>query len=105
MKITNGYPVTKNHPAQTRFAIEAAKKIVGAENIVEDSPAATMGGEDFAFMLQEKPGCYVFLGNDGVGETSPCMLHNPFYDFNDKIIPIGASYFVALAEQRLSILN
>jgi hippurate hydrolase len=54
-------------------------------------------------MLEEKPGCYVLIGNADMGDNSPCMLHNPYYDFNDKMLPIGASYFVALAEQRLAL--
>ncbi|MDB5761453.1 MAG: amidohydrolase, partial [Herminiimonas sp.] len=67
----------------------------------------TMGAEDFAFMLQHKPGCYVFIGN-GDGEhrdmghgLGPCNLHNPSYDFNDELLPIGASYWVRLAEAYL----
>ena len=62
-----------------------------------------MGSEDFSFMLKEKPGCYAFIGNDSQGNASPCMLHNPYYDFNDKILPIGASYFVTIIEQRLAL--
>jgi hippurate hydrolase len=100
-KLINGYPVTVNYPEQTKYALQAAEKIVGKENIIDDFPVVSMGSEDFSFMLKEKPGCYVFIGNDGEGNNGPCMLHNPYYDFNDKILPIGASYFVALAEQRL----
>ena len=100
-KLTPGYPVTKNSPAQTQFAFRAAEKVVGKENIITDFPVASMGSEDFSFMLQEKPGCYVLIGNADMGDNNPCMLHNPYYDFNDKILPVGASYFVAIAEQRL----
>lgn len=100
-KLINGYPVTVNYPEQTEVALKAAEKIVGKENIIDNFPIVSMGSEDFSFMLKEKPGCYVFIGNDGEGSNGPCMLHNPYYDFNDKILPIGASYFVALAEQRL----
>lgn len=96
-----GYPVTRNHSDQSKSAMQAAEKIVGKENILSDFPVVSMGSEDFAFMLEKKPGCYVFIGNDNSGEVSPCMLHNPYYDFNDKILPIGSSYFVALAEQQL----
>jgi hippurate hydrolase len=100
------YPPLVNHVAQTAFAIEAMKAVVGAEN-VDANVEPTMGAEDFAFMLQEKPGCYVFLGN-GDGEhrlgghgLGPCQLHNGSYDFNDQLLPIGASYWVRLVEMAL----
>jgi hippurate hydrolase len=100
------YPPLVNHAAQTAFAIEAMKAVVGAENVDADVEP-TMGAEDFAFMLQEKPGCYVFLGN-GDGEhragghgLGPCQLHNGSYDFNDQLLPIGASYWVRLVEMAL----
>jgi hippurate hydrolase len=100
------YPPLVNHPAQTAFAIEAMKAVVGADN-VDANVEPTMGAEDFAFMLQAKPGCYVFLGN-GDGEhrlgghgLGPCQLHNGSYDFNDQLLPIGASYWVRLAEMSL----
>jgi hippurate hydrolase len=100
------YPPLVNHAAQTAFAIEAMKAVVGAENVDADVEP-TMGAEDFAFMLQEKPGCYVFLGN-GDGEhrlgghgLGPCQLHNGSYDFNDRLLPIGASYWVRLVEMAL----
>ena len=102
-KLNPGYPVTKNNPEQTQVALQAAEKVVGKENIITDFPLASMGSEDFSFMLEEKPGCYVLIGNADMGDNSPCMLHNPYYDFNDKMLPIGASYFVALAEQRLAL--
>jgi len=100
------YPPLVNHAAQTAFAIEAMKAVVGADN-VDANVEPTMGAEDFAFMLQAKPGCYVFLGN-GDGEhrlgghgLGPCQLHNGSYDFNDQLLPIGASYWVRLAEMSL----
>jgi hippurate hydrolase len=100
------YPPLVNHPAQTAFAIEAMKAVVGADK-VDANVEPTMGAEDFAFMLQAKPGCYVFLGN-GDGEhrlgghgLGPCQLHNGSYDFNDQLLPIGASYWVRLAEMSL----
>ena len=67
-----------------------------------------MGAEDFAFMLKEKPGCYVWIGNGQGGHrdqghgTGPCMLHNGSYDFNDELIPLGATYWVELARQWLA---
>jgi hippurate hydrolase len=100
------YPPLVNHAAQTAFAIEAMKAVVGEDN-VDSKVEPTMGAEDFAFMLQAKPGCYVFLGN-GDGEhrlgghgLGPCQLHNGSYDFNDQLLPIGASYWVRLAEMSL----
>jgi amidohydrolase len=100
------YPPLVNHPAQTAFAIEAMKAVVGEDN-VDANVEPTMGAEDFAFMLQAKPGCYVFLGN-GDGEhragghgLGPCQLHNGSYDFNDQLLPIGASYWVRLVEMSL----
>lgn len=101
-RLINGYPVTINYPEQTKIAYQAAEKIVGKENIIDNFPVVSMGSEDFSFMLKEKPGCYVFIGNDSEGNNSPCMLHNPYYDFNDKILPIGASYLASLAEHRLA---
>lgn len=105
-RFTRNYPPLVNHARETAFAIEVMKSIVG-ENMVNTHVEPTMGAEDFAFMLQEKPGCYVFLGNGegshrdcghGVG---PCNLHNPSYDFNDRLLPIGATYWVRLVEAYL----
>jgi hippurate hydrolase len=78
----------------------------GAKN-VDTQIEPTMGAEDFAFMLQEKPGCYVFIGNgegahrDSGHGVGPCNLHNASYDFNDNLLPIGATYWVRLAEAYL----
>jgi amidohydrolase len=100
------YPPLINHPEQTAFAIEAMRAVVGADN-VDTNVEPTMGAEDFAFMLQEKPGCYVFIGNgDGDHRTGghglgPCQLHNGSYDFNDHLLPIGASYWARLVEMSL----
>ena len=100
------YPPLVNHPEQTAFAIEAMAAVVGADK-VDTSVEPTMGAEDFAFMLQHKPGCYVFIGN-GEGDhrsgghgLGPCQLHNASYDFNDSLLPIGASFWVRLAEMAL----
>ncbi|HEU4621741.1 MAG TPA: M20 aminoacylase family protein [Burkholderiaceae bacterium] len=97
------YPPTVNHAKETEFAARVMDTIVGPENVVRDREP-TMGAEDFSFMLLEKPGCYVFIGN-GEGDhrdaghgMGPCMLHNPSYDFNDALIPLGATYWVKLAE-------
>jgi hippurate hydrolase len=92
------YPATINTPEETRHALAAATALVGAENVDTD-PMPSMGSEDFAFMLQAKPGCYVWLGG-GRGPGTP-NLHNPHYDFNDDALAIGASYWVTLAEAQL----
>jgi amidohydrolase len=100
------YPPTVNSPAEAEFARQVMTGIVGAENVLPQEP--TMGAEDFAFMLQAKPGAYVFISNgDGTHRESghgggPCMLHNPSYDFNDELIPLGATYWVRLAEEWLA---
>jgi hippurate hydrolase len=102
-KFHRNYPPLINHAEETAFAVEVMQNIVGAEN-VNTMVEPTMGAEDFAFMLQKKPGCYVFLGNGegqhrGAGHgLGPCNLHNPSYDFNDALLPIGATYWVKLAE-------
>jgi len=101
------YPPLVNDVEKTAFAIEAMRAVVGHDNVnVNVEP--TMGAEDFAFMLQAKPGCYVFIGN-GDGEhrvgghgLGPCQLHNGSYDFNDQLLPIGASYWVRLVEMSLN---
>jgi len=99
------YPPTINHPAESGFAREVMADIVGADNVLAQEP--TMGAEDFSYMLQANPGAYCFIGNgDGVhremghGE-GPCTLHNPNYDFNDALIPLGATYWVKLVEASL----
>jgi len=101
------YPPLINHAKETVFATKVMQSIVGPSN-VDVNVEPTMGAEDFAFMLQEKPGCYVFIGNgEGAHRGSghglgPCNLHNPSYDFNDELLPIGATYWVRLAEAFLS---
>jgi hippurate hydrolase len=86
------YPVTCNDPHATAFAARIAGDVVGAANMTADAPPV-MGGEDFSFMLQKRPGAFIFIGNgDSAG------LHNPAYDFNDEIIPIGCSYWARLVE-------
>ena len=94
----SGYPAVINYPEDIILAGKVASDIVGAENVDIDSEPS-MGSEDFAYMLEKKPGCYVFIGN-GVGEGS-CMVHNPNYDFNDEILVLGATYWVRLAQMYL----
>jgi amidohydrolase len=105
-EFSRNYPPTINHPKEAAFARSVMAEIVGESNV--DTQEPTMGAEDFAYMLQAKPGCYAFIAN-GDGEHremghggGPCMLHNPSYDFNDELIPLGASYWVRLAEKWFS---
>ena len=93
-----GYPVLVNTPGEKELAVSAASELVGAEH-VETDMQPIMGAEDFAFMLKEKPGCYLLVGN-GDGEGS-CHVHNPNYDFNDDAIPFGVGYWVKLVERYL----
>ncbi|MBP2291213.1 M20 aminoacylase family protein [Azospirillum rugosum] len=93
------YPATVNSAAETALCAGVAARLVGAENVDHD-PMPSMGAEDFAFMLEKRPGCYVWLGN-GPAEGG-CTLHNPAYDFNDANLAIGASYWVTLARTLLS---
>jgi len=96
----HGYPATVNAAREARFAAEVGEKLFGAGNVVTDHEP-TMGGEDFAYMLQARPGAYVFLGQGGA--QGGCLLHNPAYDFNDEVIPLGAGYLAALAEHALPL--
>ncbi|NGM23425.1 amidohydrolase [Roseomonas stagni] len=96
VSFTRAYPATVNEPESTVIAAKAAATVVG-ESRARPLPQPTMGGEDFSFMLNEKPGAYLFLGG-GKGEGD-AMVHHPLYDFNDDILPIGASWFATLAEQ------
>jgi amidohydrolase len=93
------YPPTINAVRETEIAAAVLEKMVGRENVLYDLQP-TMGAEDFAFMLQAKPGCYVWVGN-GPGDGG-CLLHNPKYDFNDDVLPIGTSYWVQLVENVLA---
>jgi hippurate hydrolase len=93
------HPAVLNDPASTVLAARVAAGLVGDAR-VDAAAEPVLGSEDFAYMLERKPGCYVFIGN-GAGEGS-CMIHNPGYDFNDEILAIGASYWVRLAEAFLA---
>jgi len=96
IKYSNGYPVLINHQRETAFAADIAREIVGKDRVDTDL-TPVMGAEDFAFMLEERPGAFIFVGNgDSAG------LHNPSYDFNDEAIPVGTSYWVRLAETALA---
>ena len=105
-EFVRNYPPTINSAKEAEFARKVMADIVGEENVLAQEP--TMGAEDFAYMLQAKPGCYSFIANgDGAHREmghggGPCMLHNPSYDFNDALLPLGATYWVRLAEQWLA---
>ncbi|MGR3563880.1 MAG: M20 aminoacylase family protein [Heliomarina sp.] len=88
-----GYPVTVNHEDQTEIAASIAEKVTGK---VERETSPIMAGEDFSFMLEKRPGAYIFLGNGGGAH-----VHHPAYNFNDEIIPVGCSWFAELVEDRL----
>ncbi len=94
-----GYPVTSNSEQETQMAIKAAIEVVGMDKI-NLHPVPSMGAEDFAYMLQEKPGCYIWIGNGS--SSGDCLLHNANYDFNDKILPTGVAYWVKLVETVLA---
>ena len=100
------YPPTINSAPEAAFAREVMAQIVGEQNVLEQEP--TMGAEDFAYMLQARPGAYCFISNgDGAHREmghggGPCTLHNPSYDFNDDLIPLGATYWVELAQRWLT---
>ncbi len=96
VRYKNNYPVTYNHDAQTEFAARVASAVAG-EGKVDESVEPMMAAEDFSYMLEARPGAYIFLGN---GDTPG--LHHPAYDFNDDAIPYGVSYFVAVAETALA---
>jgi hippurate hydrolase len=93
------YPMLYNNPEQTAFCERVVRDWMGDGGLVPNAEPVT-GSEDFAFFLEKVPGCYVFIGN-GVGELGGCMVHNPAYDFNDRVLPTGASYWVRVAETYL----
>ena len=95
-----GYPSTINSEREALFAAKVGERVFGKNNVFTDAEP-TMGGEDFSYMLQARPGAYVFLGQGG-GPTG-CFLHNPGYDFNDEVIPLGAGYLAALIEESLPL--
>ena len=95
-----GYPATVNSEREALFAAKVGEKIFGKGNVTTDEEP-TMGGEDFSYMLLARPGAYAWLGQGG-GPLG-CFLHNPGYDFNDEVIPLGAGYLAALVEESLPI--
>lgn len=97
IRYARGYPVTVNSAREADFAADVASEVAGAERVDRNTPPS-MGGEDFSFMLNERPGAYIFIGN---GDSSE--LHTDTYDFNDEAIPVGTSYWVRLAETALKV--
>ncbi len=91
-----GYPATINHEANARLCYEVTSELVG-ENNVQWNPPPSMGAEDFAYFLQQRPGAYIWLGNGDLGQSQ--ALHNPYYDFNDAILPLGANYWINLVQR------
>ena len=96
-----GYSVLVNGAAETQFAIEVARRHFGDDKVIPNGAMVT-GSEDFAFMLERVPGCYLFIGNGAGDEAGACMVHNPAYDFNDDNVGVGAAYWVALVQDFLS---
>ena len=105
-EFVRNYPPTVNSPAEAAFARQVMVDILGEDKVLAQEP--TLGGEDFAYMLQAKPGAYCFIANGDGGHrdmghgAGPCTLHNPSYDFNDALIPLGATYWVRLAQAWLN---
>ena len=95
----HGYPATVNHAAEAERAAQVLGKVIGSDHIDRDVEPS-LGGEDFSYMLEEKPGCYIWLGTGPAPADG--MLHNARYDFNDEALPIGASYWVQLVESELA---
>jgi amidohydrolase len=95
-----GYPPTVNTSAEAHICREVLSELVDPSNVLNNA-APSMGAEDFSYMLGEKPGCYVWIGN-GLAEGG-CMLHNPHYDFNDTILPLGSTYWVRLVKKLLPV--
>ena len=94
------YPATINHDREATFAADVAARLIGDDNVVRNLDPS-MGAEDFSFMLQERPGAFARLGQGGA--EGGCFLHNSKYDFNDAVIPLGAGYLAALAEQSMPL--
>jgi hippurate hydrolase len=99
LEYRRSYPATINTPREAMFAADVAALLVGEDKVVRDLPPS-MGAEDFSFMLQNKPGAYLRLGQGGEGG---CFLHSTRYDFNDEILPLGAALFATLVERAMPL--
>jgi len=100
VEYSRGYPATVNSEREAVFAQRVGARVFGKGNVITDHDPV-MGGEDFSYMLLERPGAYVFLGQGGGPHN--CFLHNANYDFNDEVIPLGAGYLAALVEDALPL--
>ena len=100
LKYSRGYPATVNSPREAAFAARVGERVFGQGKVMTEVDP-TMGGEDFSYMLQAVPGAYVWLGQGG--GPGGCFLHNPNFDFNDEVIPLGAGYLAALVEESLPL--
>ncbi|MBI0434121.1 M20 aminoacylase family protein [Roseomonas sp. KE0001] len=100
LRYNRRYPPTANHAEQTERAAAAAAEVVGARNLLREAPPV-MGGEDFSFMLEKRPGAFLFVGQ-AEGAKGATSVHHPAYDFNDNLLPIGAGYFARLVERELA---
>ncbi|MCU0985129.1 MAG: M20 family metallopeptidase [Acetobacteraceae bacterium] len=98
---SRGYPIVMNNPEATERAAAAAAKLLDPSRVHREKPL-TLGGEDFAYMAQKVPGCFVRFGQRGADGKGGVPVHNPKYDFNDAILPLGASYWATLVEQELA---
>jgi hippurate hydrolase len=100
LKYERVYPATVNHDGEAAFAMSVAETLVGPENVARNLDPS-MGSEDFAFMLQARPGAFARLGQGGA--EGGCFLHNSTYDFNDAVIPLGAGFLASLAERAMPL--
>ncbi|WP_313463950.1 M20/M25/M40 family metallo-hydrolase, partial [Achromobacter sp.] len=99
VQVFRGYPACVNTGPEVQLAARAASRVVGAEQ-VDTACTPRMGSEDFAYMLEQRPGAYVFVGAARPGLDNP-PVHNPYYDFNDDILPLGAHYWVELVKEAM----
>jgi len=95
-----GHPACVDTEAEARLASRAAARVVGAER-VDAACTPRVGSEDFAYMLEQRPGAYVFVGAARAGDNPP--VHNPYYDFNDDILPLGAHYWIELVKEAMPV--
>ena len=98
MNYVDGYPPTINTAAETAFAADCARAVVGADMVVADAEPPSMGAEDFSYLLRERPGAYLWLGGN-----SEYALHHPKYVFDDAVLPVGAAWFATLATRALPV--
>jgi hippurate hydrolase len=107
VEFVRNYPPTVNHAREAEYACAVLDDIVGAENVLRECEP-TMGAEDFSFLLQARPGAFIFIGNGDGGHRAgghglgPCTLHNASYDFNDDLLALGATFWIRLVERFLA---